>query len=478
MKVNPFTVGPIVGETTGTSVRLWGRGGLEFVQSRPRRVFGVAQLRRNGDADYMPPKYFKLNPNFDLTGVVVFNNLNPETAYEYRIGWFFSDLDLKDVEDVEGGWPLDWSQAQVSGFRTASQNDSQSRSFVFGSCRYLLRLFGGSIFDNRGDKTFRSITNQIRNGQQTDQLLMIGDQIYADDLNIIRPDQTLDEYNGRYRDAFSQSHIRDLMARVPTYMTLDDHEIENDWPTAASAADWQVKYPHAIQAYVTYQLSHSPLFGLSETGRITGIPDRFWYRFSDGWCDFFVTDTRTERHIPDDPNTREIMSEEQLDALTRWLDDGSGRVKFIVSSVPFFPDIDEPGLGINEDKWSGFPKQRNELLDFIQARRISRVVFLSGDVHCSMTAELVNTDDPAFKIISIISSPFFQPFHFIRQIFKDAFVLEGELVTTAQGTYEVVAGGPIYNDNNFTRVSADLDRVKVEVYSRKGKLVQTKVHEF
>jgi len=78
MKVNPFTVGPIVGETTGTSVRLWGRGGLEFVQSRPRRVFGVAQLRRNGDADYMPPKYFKLNPNFDLTGVVVFNNLNPD----------------------------------------------------------------------------------------------------------------------------------------------------------------------------------------------------------------------------------------------------------------------------------------------------------------------------------------------------------------------------------------------------------------
>jgi alkaline phosphatase D len=261
-------------------------------------------------------------------------------------------------------------------------------------------------------------------------------------------------------------------------MTLDDHEIENDWPTSASGADWQVKYPHAIQAYVTYQLSHSPLFGLSETGRITGIPARFWYRFTDGCCDFFVTDTRTERHIPDDPNTREIMSEEQLEALTSWLEDGSGRVKFIVSSVPFFPDIDEPGLGINEDKWSGFPKQRNELLDFIQARRIRRVVFLSGDVHCSMTAELVNTDDPAFKIVSIISSPFFQPFHFIRQIFKDAFVLEGELVTTAQGTYEVVAGGPIYNDNNFTRVSADLNRVKVEVYSRKGKLVQTKVHEF
>jgi alkaline phosphatase D len=394
------------------------------------------------------------------------------------MGCFFSDLDLKDLVDVEAAFPLDWSQANATQFRTASDNRAEPRSFVFGSCRYLLRLFEGSIFDNRGDKTFRSIVRQIDNGTRTDQILMVGDQIYADDLNIISRDQTLGEYNSRYRDVFSQPYIRELMSRIPTYMTLDDHEIENDWPSSASAADWQVKYPQAMQAYVTYQLSHSPLFSLSNTDRLTGVPDKFWYKFTDGCCDFFVTDTRTERYLPENVADREIMSGEQLQALKDWLDDGSGRVKFIASSVPFFPDIDEPGLGINQDKWSGFPTQRNELLDFIRVRQIRRVVFLAGDVHCSMTAELTNSQDPTFQVISIVSSPFFQPFHFFRQIFKDAFVLQGELVTTEQGTYSVMDGGPIYSKNNFVRVTADLNKVSVEIYDRKGNLKQAKVHEF
>lgn len=64
-------------------------------------------------------------------------------------------------------------------------------------------------------------------------------------------------------------------------------------------------------------------------------------------------------------------------SLVDWLDDGSGRVKFVVSSVPFFPDYRKP----NEDKWSGFPSRRLQILDFIRARKIKRVVFLSGDIH-------------------------------------------------------------------------------------------------
>ena len=47
---------------------------------------------------------------------------------------------------------------------------------------------------------------------------------------------------------------------------------------------------------------------------------------------------------------------EQVDqALKRWLSNGSGRVKIVVTSVPFFPD---PDSDENEDKWSGFQRQR------------------------------------------------------------------------------------------------------------------------
>ena len=57
---------------------------------------------------------------------------------------------------------------------------------------------------------------------------MCGDQIYADDLNVGFPAWQLEHYNLRYRVAFSQPFIRELMARVPTFMILDDHEIEDN----------------------------------------------------------------------------------------------------------------------------------------------------------------------------------------------------------------------------------------------------------
>src|SRR5205814_8707730 len=125
-------------------------------------------------------------------------------------------------------------------FRTGSADDQRSRSYIVGSCRYLLRIFGGSFFDSRGDKTFYSILDQMdsqTNPQPVDALIMVGDQIYADDLNFLAPDTSIDQYLERYRDAFTQPYLRELMSRVPTYMVLDDHEIEDNWPSKATQKD-------------------------------------------------------------------------------------------------------------------------------------------------------------------------------------------------------------------------------------------------
>ncbi|MGK7877589.1 MAG: alkaline phosphatase [Xenococcaceae cyanobacterium] len=403
-----------------------------------------------------------------MSGVVFFDDLTPENKYEYQIGWFFSELNL---DDLNSAYPLDWSQANAVEFTTASEEDSRSRSFVLGSCRYLLRLFGGSWFDDRGDKIFQTILEQIRTGTNTDQVLMVGDQIYADDLNIVGADTTLDEYNRRYQEVFSQPYIRDLMSRVPTYMTLDDHEIEDNWPSNSSQKDWMTKYPAAIHSYLTYQLSHSPLFELSSKNKITGTPTKLWYSYRDGCCDFFVTDTRTERYFAITEQEKEIISEEQMQALQQWLADGSGRGKFVVSAVPFFPDLKSD----SEDKWSGFPKQRTELLEFIRQNQVRRVVFLSGDVHASMSAELVSSDDPDFKVISIISSAFFWPYPHPT---SKSFILSGTIPSNSAVNYEVVKGGPVYATDNFTRVTADLNSVKVEVFARKGELLGTKIHSY
>ncbi|MEM7396638.1 MAG: alkaline phosphatase D family protein, partial [Verrucomicrobiota bacterium] len=364
---------------------------------------------------------------FDLTGVCIITGLQRNTKYKYRMGYFFSDAEVNDAGFQSDS--ADWGEAQEGEFTTASDSDNASRSLIIGSCRYLLKTFLGSFWDNRGDKTFRSVNEQIDHDKKprpVHQLIMMGDQIYADDLNAFNPDKSVDQFYKRYQDAFGQEHLRKLMSRVPTYMTLDDHEIEDNWPSKASEKDWKTVYPNAIHAYQAYQLSHSPNIPVKD-GRLQGTPKSLWYNYTDGCCDVFVTDSRTERWL-DNPDGPTIIGEDQMKALNKWLADGSDRVKLIVTSVPFAPEM----RGDNSDKWGGFPSQRTELLEHIEKNQIKRVVFLSGDVHASMAIKL--TSPSGLIIGSVISSAFFWPYPHPS---ADRFQLSGKIDGGDAGLFTV-----------------------------------------
>jgi len=102
------------------------------------------------------------------------------------------------------------------------------------------------------------------------------------------------------------------------------------------------------------------------------------------------------------------------------------------------------------------------------------VVFLAGDVHASMSAELIHPDDPDFKVISVVSSPFFWPYPHPR---SREFILDGTLVNTSE-PYTVVNAGPVYTDDNFTRVTIDRTSLKAEVFARKGERINSTIHQF
>jgi len=408
-----------------------------------------------------PNRFFKLNPNFDLTGVAVVEGLSANTTYSYQVGWIFSDLDSAQL-DLEAA--LEWEGLFEYSF-TTPPDDQRERSFVFGSCRYLLRLFGGTVFDSRGDKTFRTILQQLEAGRQTDALLMVGDQIYADDLNFLHADTSVDQFYARYRDAFTSPQLRLLMSRVPTYMTLDDHEIEDNWPRSADGADYARKFPAAIHAYQTYQLSHSPIFPV-KNGRLEGTLDALWYTFRDGTAEFFMADTRTERHLAG--QHPQMIGTAQLEALKFWLSNGSGCVKFIASGVP-------PFAASGDDKWDGFIEQRDLILDFIQQAEIRRVVFLSGDVHASFTSELGADTDPQFKVFSIVSSAFFWPYpHPMRGQFQES----GPIKSNSKNSYRILNRSSVVVTDNFTRVTANRETLLVEVFTRKGDLADQTRHSF
>lgn len=461
MQLVGLDVGPIVGETTPNRVRIWGRAEGQIVNDMPRRCFGVLRYRKDGEENWSQSLYFKMNPNFDLTGIAVVDRLSSNQPYEYEIGYFYSDAELDDAPLRE----IDWSSASTGTFTTASDDDAQERSLIIGSCRYLLKTFLGSFFDDRGDKTFRSIVRQIEGGDPVHQLIMMGDQIYADDLNVLSPDKTIGMFYKRYRDAFSQKHIRSLMSRVPTYMTLDDHEIEDNWPSKATDKDWKTLFPVAIHAYLSYQLSHSPNIPVRGR-RLQGTPEYLWYKYTDGCVDVFVTDSRTERYPGDEVDWdqpspgREIIGMKQMTSLKRWLSDNSGRVKIVVTSVPFFPDSSSKE---NNDKWSGFVKQRQEILSYIESKKIEKVVFCSGDVHASFSAELVSPT--GLKLFSVVSSAFFWPYpHPSAKHFRRSGTIDGG--TAGQFTLQNVS--KIIGDDNFTRLNISPTAMEVRVFGRKG----------
>lgn len=458
MKLSTPTVGPIVGHTTTSQSRLFLRGEAEREGGGFRRCFAVAKWKPAAAKSWSPPLFNKLSPNFHMTGVLVLDGLTPDTVYEYKAGWFFADAELETIQELTDK-QIDWPEGSMH-FKTGTANGNAGRSYVVGSCRYLLRLFGGTFFDDRGDKVFRSVLEQINDkSMPVDALLMIGDQIYADDLNVLSPDTRLDQFLERYRTVFSQEHVSTLMSQVPTYMILDDHEIEDNWPSKATPQDRVTLYPHAIHAYQIYQCSHSPLFETTKDGRIDGTLTHFWYQFSDGCAEWFVMDARTERQLSDAGNR--LVNDAQMKALLLWLNDGSGKVKLVVSSVPVFPDLSSD----SNDKWGAFPEQRTKVLEHIRTNKIRKVVFVSGDVHCSFVSQLTLDSDAEFSVYSVVSSSFFWPYPHTEE---SDFLFGKPLTNTGNERYVSKRVSSVFSTDNFARIDVDPLEVRVSFFERKG----------
>lgn len=92
-------------------------------------------------------------------------------------------------------------------------------------------------------------------------------------------------------------------------------------------------------------------------------------------------------------------------------------------------------------------EQREELLSHIERNQIKKVVFFSGDVHASFSAELVSPT--GLKLLSVVSSAFFWPYphpsarHFQRR---------GSIDGGRAGTFKLQNVGRVISDDNFTRV--------------------------
>ena len=221
-----------------------------------------------------------------------------------------------------------------------------------------------------------------------DLLLMLGDQVYADEglSPAVRERQRarrgdsaprggvadFEEYTWLYRDSWSDPDVRWLLSTVPSAMVFDDHDVHDDWNSSRAWRHrvqqepwWHARITGAYMSYWLYQhLGNVSPQALREEGLLPALqqPDAddgllraFAERADDEvdgrkrsqWsyvCDLglarlVVVDTRSGRVVEDD-RCRRILSEQEWSAVEQSLT-GDCTHLLVATSLPL---LLEPSL--------------------------------------------------------------------------------------------------------------------------------------
>jgi hypothetical protein len=214
-------------------------------------------------------------PTFEVRGhhyaLVALYDLEEAAVLEYQV--------LLDGERV---WPPADSDLPASTIHTR-EGEHRAR-LVFGSCRVgapqrePYTLPPGGEKHGFGVDALWAYSRRLRAGIEPwpDALLLIGDQVYADEvspetLEFIHsrrdtsqpPGEEIadfEEYTRLYREAWSDPDIRWLLSTVPSVMVFDDHDVIDDWniswrwlKDARQTPWWHDRITGAFMAYWLYQ---------------------------------------------------------------------------------------------------------------------------------------------------------------------------------------------------------------------------------
>ena len=255
--------------------------------------------------------------------------------------------------------------------------------------------------------------------EDVDLVLFLGDYIYEGGMgqNGVRrhtgPEiMTLEAYRDRYALYKTDPDLQAAHAAFPWIVTWDDHEVDNNYAGSISerydaaeaflkrrAAAYQAYYEHmplrrssmpqGADLLLYRRLAFGSLLELS-------VIDTRQYR-TDQPCGDSVTPHCAESLSPD----ATILGAEQ----ERWLFDGLGRSaarwNLIGNQLPM-AEIDRiagPARGFQMDQWSGYAHARDRLVRFLDERKVSNPIVVTGDVHQSWVADIhVDPDDPKSAI--------------------------------------------------------------------------------
>jgi hypothetical protein len=292
--------------------------------------------------------------------------------------------------------------------------------FALASCQYPAGFIDGPV-------AYRSYSEIVRRveagtGNEPRFALLVGDQVYVDPTaGLYDPTVRDGRYRLPYEAWLGQHNVRNVLRRIPSFMLLDDHEIDDNWEPIADPDDPTNDkiMRKGLAAYEKYQ-----------RGTKGGL-DTFDF---DGFH-FFLLDTRTKRkHRKADGSLAgaELFNSNTMRRLKDWLDPRPGP-KFVVSPAMLLPrhrravqrdsSLDSSNLSaLHSDGWDGYPGTLREVLAHIAEKKIQGVVFLSGDEHrgCVATAELRDSSGAVItRVHSIHTAAVYSPYPFANSLEED-----------------------------------------------------------
>jgi hypothetical protein len=179
--------------------------------------------------------------------------------------------------DGHGVWPLASSEFPPSVIRTPDPDAPYRLSF--GSCRRSAPFDDAHLEQLGADALVALAARMTRasHDEWPDLLLLLGDQVYADDPSdeilerlceahrdrdpeIADEIQNFEEYTWLYHEAWMTPAVRWLLSTVPCGMLLDDHDLRDDWNTSLSwrrevtaTSWWRDRATGAYASYWVYQ---------------------------------------------------------------------------------------------------------------------------------------------------------------------------------------------------------------------------------
>jgi len=344
--------GPVVGSVTKNSARVW----IAYKGDGQNMMWLMDTVDKTV---HQPTGLSKINNSKGVTALNMdFSDLQPEHIYK---AVFIKEIGLHPK----------------CVFTTQADSAIKDFDFLVGSCALMNTDITRFIFPGSAIAIFETMRRK-----KSDFMLWLGDNLYYLGRQYNSYDNMFDR-NLKVRNLFPVLQV--FLAQQPNYAIWDDHDY--GWNDADRT------FPLKDTSLKVFKGFWPNIYSTKDSAK----GNYFSYRYYD--AEFFMTDDRFYRD-PEGDTSGLYFGPVQLAWLKNKLSSSNATFKFICSGSQVLND------SYYGESYAKYPKERNNLLDFIAENNIKGVIFLSGDKHFS---EMSKRDWKGYPMYDFTSSPLTSP---------------------------------------------------------------------